>query len=212
MDLRSELQAKIESGLTPLPDSHDSEEERGTVGYWCDVCVSPIPRSEDWFHCSECEGFDVCLGCHQKHGAAGVHEHFCWREVALALRKHPQEDDAESTTCCELVLHAFRVYKDRWCMGLAGATQMESGVAWLTYQQVERRVRALACSLHAELRAELGAESFVGICSENCIEWLLTDLSCILAGCPTIPIDPPTAEAAIRAIIGDCELRVVFCS
>ena len=211
MDLYSELQAKIHSGLESLPeDIHNDSDERGSLGYWCDVCVSPIPRSEDWLHCSECQGFDVCLGCYQKH-SAGVHEHFCWREVALSLRGSSQ-DDAESSTCCELVLHACRVYRDRWCVGMVDATLLDNGVKWLTYQQVEHRIKALACSLHAELRAVLGTDSLVGICGENCVEWLLTDLGCILAGCPTIPIDPPTAEASIRSIIADCELRVAFCS
>jgi thioester reductase-like protein len=98
-------------------------------------------------------------------------------------------------------------------MGIRDTGGMESpDLQWLTYRQVQRRMKALACGLHAKLRGEMGAESMVGICGENCVEWLIVDLACILTGCTSIPIDPPLDEAAIGSMLADCELRVIFCS
>ena len=77
----------------------------------------------------------------------------------------------------------------------------DGGLRWLTFREIERRAQGFACSLYAELGGDLGAEGMVGILGENCVEWLLGDLACILGGRTTIPIDPPTPEAAIRSVV-----------
>lgn len=214
--LREQLQDKLASGLAPLSESDVQDRENFGVGYWCDLCSCRISSAEDWYRCSECEDFDVCLSCYDSHPQAPeqrtLHEHTCWREVALARRPSQQ---TVGSTCCDLVLHACTIYRDRYCLGVCDDLEPD-GLRWLTYQEIERRAKGVACSVHAELRAELSAgsaeECMVGICAENCIEWLVTDLSCILSGVTSIPIDPPLAEAAIASVITDCSLRVIFCS
>ncbi len=206
-DLRAQLQEKLATGLAPVPVSDD--DDRFSTGYWCDVCSSRISSTQDWYRCSECEDFDACLSCFELH----LHEHPCWREVALARRPAP---GSVGPTCCDLVLHSLNVYRDRYCLGACDELE-PSGVRWITYQEVERRAKGLACSMQADVRDELGGcssaeEYMVGIFGENCTEWLLTDLCCILSGTTSIPMDPPIAEASIASMIVDCTLRTIFCS
>src|SRR5256714_14534603 len=50
----------------------------------------------------------------------------------------------------------------------------------------------------------------VAIVSESCVEWVLADQGCILAGAVTVPIYPTLTAEQARYIINDCEARAVF--
>src|SRR6184192_510534 len=81
--------------------------------------------------------------------------------------------------------------------------------AWhsLSAAEMLRRARHVALGLHA-LGIRKGDR--VAIVSESCVEWVLADQGCILAGAVTVPIYPTLTAEQARYIINDCEARAIF--
>ncbi|MGB9697543.1 MAG: AMP-dependent synthetase/ligase [Ignavibacteria bacterium] len=58
----------------------------------------------------------------------------------------------------------------------------------------------------------LGKNDKVAIISENRIEWVITDLACILSGIVTVPVYTSLSAEATRFILKDSEVKVCFVS
>src|ERR1051326_5312811 len=81
--------------------------------------------------------------------------------------------------------------------------------AWhsLSAAEMLRRARHVALGLNA-LGIRKGDR--VAIISESCLEWVIADQGCILAGAITVPIYPTLTAEQARYIINDCEARAIF--
>ncbi len=81
--------------------------------------------------------------------------------------------------------------------------------AWhsLSADEMVRRARHVALGLYA-LGIRKGDR--VAIVSESCVEWVLADQGCILAGAITVPIYPTLTPDQAKYIVNDCGARAIF--
>src|SRR5438067_6027416 len=81
--------------------------------------------------------------------------------------------------------------------------------AWhsLSAAEMLRRARHIALGLNT-LGIRKGDR--VAIVSESCVEWVLADQGCILAGAVTVPIYPTLTDEQSMYIITDCGARAIF--
>lgn len=78
----------------------------------------------------------------------------------------------------------------------------------ITYAQLLRKVDSLAVGLNELVKQG----DRVGIVSENCPEWLITDLAINKLGCITVPIHATGNQSLIEFVIADSEMKVLFLS
>ena len=81
---------------------------------------------------------------------------------------------------------------------------------WSTYGEVNARVVAFSCGLKVHLG--LRTRSTIGICAANSEDWLVADLSCIVANYTSIPLDPPASKAELQGIIQQSMIETIICS
>jgi fatty acid CoA ligase FadD9 len=98
----------------------------------------------------------------------------------------------------------------RQCGLSLGAPSPPNTLVWSTYGEMKTRLVHFSCGLRKHLN--LATRSIVGICAANSEEWLVTDLSCIVANLITIPLDPPANKSELQAIIVRSEMEVIVCS
>lgn len=87
-------------------------------------------------------------------------------------------------SCSSDLRRLFQVYAERPCL--------RAGNEWWSYGEVGAAASAM-CG---------GLTGVVAICAPNCVEWVVLDLACALAGVPTVVCDPDrddTRGAAARA-------------
>ncbi len=112
--------------------------------------------------------------------------------------------------CVGHCLHrALVVYGDRPLMGTRSVDSKEgkglrSDFEWTTYRQVLARASGLARGL-----ASVGVErrSHVGICSENCPEWVISDFACALNDFVSVGLHTSWPSAEIAAVAASAEIR-----
>jgi long-chain acyl-CoA synthetase len=80
---------------------------------------------------------------------------------------------------------------------------------WVSLSAAEmlKRSRQIALGLYA-----LGVrkDDRVGIISESCVEWVLSDQGCIFAGAVTVPVYPTLTPPQVKYILKDCAPKVLF--
>jgi long-subunit acyl-CoA synthetase (AMP-forming) len=76
--------------------------------------------------------------------------------------------------------------------------------------QVRTRVHHLACGLKHHLG--IASRSLVGICGGNSEDWLITDLSSLVANFVSLPLDATASDDDVCDMIGQGSLSTIICS
>ncbi len=123
---------------------------------------------------------------------------------AAAVARTPLTID-EPTTLPEIFRRATRDHNK------PDALNHKQDGAWQSISSVEvlRRAEDIALGLRA-LGLEAGER--VGLLAESCVNWVLTDAGCQLAGVVDVPIYPTQAAPQVRYILRDSGARLLFIS
>lgn len=81
---------------------------------------------------------------------------------------------------------------------------------WLTYQQIEDAATVFGAGL-VQLGIETGQKSFVGVFSQNCVEWVVTEQSCNCYSRILVPLYDTLGPEAITYIMNQTCMTVVVC-
>ncbi|KAL5484650.1 hypothetical protein EMCRGX_G021180 [Ephydatia muelleri] len=115
-------------------------------------------------------------------------------------------DDA--TTMYEIFMRGKRVSDNGQCLGWR--TSGTSPYQWINYSEVELRAHALGSGLK-ELKIATGQGAFVGIYAQNCVEWVVTELSCNMFSRVSVPLYDTLGPEAATFIINQVSMPVVVC-
>ena len=80
------------------------------------------------------------------------------------------------------LFNALKIYSKRPCFGIKKNNTFE----WINYETVRIESIKLACGMSKYLKPG----TFVGICSQNRVEFMYTDFACTFNKTPTIGIHP----------------------
>ncbi|XP_077983452.1 long-chain-fatty-acid--CoA ligase 1-like [Glandiceps talaboti] len=81
---------------------------------------------------------------------------------------------------------------------------------WLTYEQVLERIKNFGSGL-IKLGYKPGQSTFVGIYSQNRVEWVVTDHACCMYSMVTVPLYDTLGPDAVSFIINQAEMNIVVC-
>ncbi|KAI0988871.1 hypothetical protein GJ496_002046 [Pomphorhynchus laevis] len=91
---------------------------------------------------------------------------------------------------------------------MLGKQQNEKYV-WLTHDMVLSRIKQISSGI-LKFGLTPGQDTRVGIFAVNCVEWMLTALSCIFQNIVIVPINRYLDDNGIIHIINQCEIEMVF--
>lgn len=85
--------------------------------------------------------------------------------------------------------------------------QTKDGWGDISWRQFGARIDALSRVL---LASGLAVQDKVGIFSNNCVEWTITDIAALQIRCVPVPIYPTNTSAQAAYILKDSEVRILF--
>eukprot|EP01112_Ceratiomyxa_fruticulosa_P012435 TRINITY_DN3442_c0_g1_i3.p1 TRINITY_DN3442_c0_g1~~TRINITY_DN3442_c0_g1_i3.p1 ORF type:complete len:761 (+),score=137.76 TRINITY_DN3442_c0_g1_i3:79-2361(+) len=168
-----------------------------SVSYKCDKCLQRIRPHELVYHCVECGNYDLCDLCSKLE----KHPHPLYVEVVLPndpLLLKKKESVLNS------LQNVFFTYRDLPCFGV----KSEDRYRWFSYSQIYERVINFSKGLHA---IGIQPRSFVGICGNNSLEWILADYGAIFQTCIIVPIHTTYDNEVKNYIVKNTDLVCVMC-
>lgn len=143
------------------------------------------------------------------------------KQQSVALRNQPEirrsprvpEGQFLSTmfsdvhTVHEIFMHGYNSSKTLECLGRRSAPGQP--YTWLTYQQVYKKIEKVGSGLLAKgLKADTC--QFVGIFSQNNVEWVVMDRACSAYSMVSVPLYDTLGEEALTHIVHQCELKTIL--
>lgn len=111
-------------------------------------------------------------------------------------------------TVHEMFLRGYRVSKESECLGWR---EKNGGpYKWLTYQEVFDRVKHVGSGLIAKGMVPKSQSQFMGIYSQNCVEWVLMDRACAGYSIISVPLYDTLGDEALVHIMNQCEMDVIL--
>ncbi|CAH8295943.1 unnamed protein product [Schistosoma turkestanicum] len=87
-----------------------------------------------------------------------------------------------------------------------------SPVSWLTYAEVDKRVKAIGSSLSRLRTLENDREKFVGIYGPNSPEWVITQYACASYSFVIVPLYPTLGDEAVQHILTQTNMKCILCA
>jgi hypothetical protein len=152
--------------------------------WYCDACSQNILHGGFRFNCTVCRNYDYCEQC-----AATVsppHPHRMVRELAYG---HEERKECTRIDMATGIRASIAMYWDRHCMGVRDVDMdnpftYTDSYSWLTYKTIGDRSR----NFGRGLRQFIEPRGYLGICSANRPEWIITDFGCIFQSITSVPI------------------------
>eukprot|EP01117_Protostelium_nocturnum_P011380 TRINITY_DN4128_c0_g4_i1.p1 TRINITY_DN4128_c0_g4~~TRINITY_DN4128_c0_g4_i1.p1 ORF type:complete len:1215 (+),score=400.50 TRINITY_DN4128_c0_g4_i1:165-3809(+) len=189
-----------------------SMKERGMVQIYCDHCDELLKDKEEWYHCTEKSDYDLCQKCKKELGKEVKDEMFL--NNYEQLRAPSQLGTLSSVS--EMLREAFRVYKNRLCMGhrrliingTEDAFEFEDKFTWFNYGYVYDQAVQLGSGLMKKFGLVKG--DFVGLCGSNSIRWVICDIACIIRGFIVVPMDTRLTIEETSSIMNNAKVKIVL--
>lgn len=112
----------------------------------------------------------------------------------------------DARTCHEVFMRGLRVSKNGNCLGYRPGPGKP--YVWLSYQETLDRAQHLGSGFIAK-GAEAKSTQFIGIFSQNRIEWSITEQACNCYSMVVVPLYDTLGPQAMRYIVHMCELDFV---
>lgn len=166
----------------------------------CDICQNAIEFGVVRYHCTEQNNFDICQKCFEK----GNYPHPTFPEK-YDDDSH-QKRIAKASSIAEIMFLSFQCFLERPCLGQKKGDVFE----WISYKEVFNK----SMSIGAGLRTQLGltTRDSVAIHSRNRLEWIFSDLCCLIHGFVVVPIHHVERDPdSLSYILNNCHIKTVFC-
>lgn len=186
------------------PRKHDFEEEYNFIEIVpyieCNICLKEIEFGVPRYKCTEKYNYDICAACFP----TSAHPHPTYVEKYDTTTHHKRI--ARSTSLAEVIFTAFQCYLERPCLG----QKMGATFEWLLYKDVYKKAMSIGTGVRTKYSLLTG--DAVVIHSRNSVEWICTDLGCLMNGLLVVPIHHVVQdEPSLSYIITNCNIKVVFC-
>jgi hypothetical protein len=101
-------------------------------------------------------------------------------------------------------LHAaLKIYSNRPCFGIKKNNMFQ----WINYETVMVESIKLACGISEFINPG----TFVGICSQNRVEFMYIDFACTFNHTPTVGIHPSWKDYDIKFVINNTKMECIVC-
>ena len=186
----------------------------------CVSCGSCILPCETYHSCATCKSFNVCDVCVALglRARTATHKsllqyHNKKRHIMVRTYVYLNVDTSRvsrAQTTRDALDAALMLFAQRPCIG----TREPCGdYRWLSYSQVRSQCTQVGSTLATMVSACDGIRpGFVAILGGMSLPWLLTDLGCLLAGVPTVPLHRATTAAQLTHILQDADVVVIVAS
>nr|CAB3219802.1 long-chain-fatty-acid--CoA ligase 1 [Phallusia mammillata] len=114
--------------------------------------------------------------------------------------------EPEVRTLHDVFLRGLKASKGGPCVGWRPGP--DQGFKWITYQQVLDRVQHFGSGLLLE-GATADPSQFIGIFSQNRVEWKITEQACNSYSMVIVTLYDTLGPAAIEHIVKQCELQII---
>jgi long-chain acyl-CoA synthetase len=160
-----------------------------------------------------------------KKGETAVYRHTEHKEALVTIPKN------KATTIQEVLLSSFKLYAHENYLGVRAVVSsttdpktgrnvnvLKDSYDFLTYQEVEKRARALGAAILAKDLSPVKSQfrkynlRFAAIYGKNMLEWILTDIACNLYGITTVPVYDTLGDEAVEFMFKETELTTLFLS
>ena len=111
-------------------------------------------------------------------------------------------------TLYEGFMRGVEMAGDKPCLGWR--KDYDEDYQWLTYNEVDERAFSFGSGLR-ELGAEPGPETFIGIYSQNKVEWVLAEQGCNRFSMVIIPLYDTLGPDACAFIINQARIKITVC-
>lgn len=179
------------------------------MSYWyCDQCGRVLKHGEFRFNCIICDNYDLCTDCLAT--LDPPHPHRLIRDLAYGSEEKIYE--CERMDAASLIQITIAKYTDRYCLGVRDFDKSDHSLyadtySWLTFEAVGIRSR----NFGQGLRSLIEPRGYLGICSKNRPEWLITDFACIIHSIISVPIYSLFNDRELAHIINNTQVSVVVC-
>jgi hypothetical protein len=156
----------------------------------CSGCSQIISGNQRQFRCSDCEEFQQCHSCYQAKIHHEQHDQACSNQFIFQLDLPPAELKRKigSSYSSSVILDSCLThFSSRKFIGEKVDSNSEdspyhrgtviNGFRWYTFEDVRQLLVALSYSFSQV--AQFQKTDIIGICSENRLEWVITDFACI---------------------------------
>ncbi|CAL1273035.1 unnamed protein product [Larinioides sclopetarius] len=113
----------------------------------------------------------------------------------------------DAKTLYEMMQRGLRISENGNCLGYKIS---KTEYAWVSYKEVIERSRNIASGL-VHMGMEPGQNSFIGIYSQNSVEWILTEQACYNQSAVIVPLYDTLGPHACSFIINQAEIKYVIC-
>ena len=110
-------------------------------------------------------------------------------------------------TLLEMMQRGYRLSENGPCLGSRGSKPEYS---WITYGEVIERSKNLGSGF-VHIGMKPGQSSLIGIYSQNCEEWILTEHACYNQSAVIVPLYDTLGPNACSFIINQGEMKIVVC-
>ncbi|GIX87467.1 hypothetical protein CDAR_30822 [Caerostris darwini] len=114
-------------------------------------------------------------------------------------------DDAK--TLLEMMQRGYRISGNGNCLGYKIS---KTEYSWISYGEVLERSKNIASGL-VHIGMKPGQDSFIGIYSQNSVEWILTEHACYNQSAVIVPLYDTLGPNACSFIINQAEIKIVVC-
>lgn len=122
--------------------------------------------------------------------------------------KHIEYLYEDCRTLFDVMYRGARVSNNGPCMGwrVPGSGEYK----WIHYNQVLERIKCIACGL-VKLGEKPGQQTFIGLYTQNCVEWIVTEQACYYFSMIIVPLYDTLGAAACAFIINQADIETVVC-
>lgn len=114
--------------------------------------------------------------------------------------------DEEVRTLHDTFMRGWSLSKDSPCLGWREHETAE--YSWITYDETLTQVKQFASGL-LQCGAEANNEQFVGIFSQNRVEWKIAEQACNSYSMVIVPLYDTLGQESIEHIVTLCELKII---
>jgi len=130
------------------------------------------------------------------------------------VRRNPMMKPGKPISCLSLEMQTLHdvfmaghgISQNDPCVGFR--PEPEAEYSWLSYDEVLAQSKAFASGL-VKKGAQTNPDQFVGIFSQNRVEWKLTEQACNSYSMAIVPLYDTLGQEAIEHIVSLCELKII---
>jgi len=145
------------------------------------------------------------------------HGDFCTEQTVTdesGVRRNPMMIENSPITCLdpkcqtlhELFMQGWEKSTNQPCLGWRESDS--SPYSWLTYDEVLVQVKEFGSGL-IQMGAKTNPDQFIGVFSQNRVEWKVTEQACNSYSMALVPLYDTLGRESIDHIVAHCELKII---